>query len=172
MSDKTNEIWKAIDGYEGHYEVSNLGRVRSLDRIVNNHGKSDRRVGKIRVLTPNDSGHLLLILYRDGVRDRVQVHRLVALAFLGHGLDGQVVCHRNGQPADNHVENLYWGTLSENMRDAIRHGTNAMARKTHCIRGHEFTPENTYTPPGATSPRACRECSRARSMAYKTRKAA
>lgn len=93
---------------------------------------------------------------------RVFVHQLVAEAFIGPRPDGQEVRHLNGDPADNRVQNLAYGTRSQNVADAIRHGTyrNAIAEKnaekTHCPRGHEYDDSNTYLAPSGR--RFCRAC--------------
>lgn len=95
-----------------------------------------------------------------------QVHRLVATAFLGaEPFHGAVVRHLDGNPANNAVINLAWGSVSENNRDTVRHGRHHLAKKTACAHGHEFTPENTYVWRGS---RHCRACNRAR----RSRKAA
>ena len=74
----------------------------------------------------------------------VRVHRMVAEAFLGPAKDGEIVCHRDGNPGNNHVSNLYYGTQVENTLDAIRHGTNFHSAKTHCPQGHEYVESNIY----------------------------
>lgn len=73
--------------------------------------------------------------------------------------------HRDGDALNNTPENLYWGSYSENMRDAIEHGTHVAASKTHCPQGHEYDAENTrYTKDGH---RVCRTCHRNREKAAK-----
>lgn len=88
------------------------------------------------------------------------VHVLVAAAFLGPRPDGMQVRHADGDRFNNHLSNLCYGTSKDNTDDAIRHGTHTSLinkQKTHCPQGHEYTPENTYTPPG-TCYRGCRTC--------------
>ena len=169
---RTNEVWKPIPGFEGHYEVSDQGRVRSLDRHVRRGTGMLWSAGRVLVSTPNDSGHHIILLYLDRKRTYLQVHRIVAKVFLGEGAEGEMVCHKNGDPDDNRALNLYWGTMSDNQLDSVRHGTHNMARKTHCIRGHEFTPENTYATTGTVSQRICRACVKIRHEERKARKAA
>lgn len=113
------EEWRSVPGYEGQYEVSSLGRVRSLDRPVRIRGGS-YRVSKGRVLTPlrhtggYDAVHL-------GRKNQRLVHELVALAFIGDRPPGAVTRHLDGDPTNNRVDNLAWGTQSENMRDVARY---------------------------------------------------
>lgn len=113
MSNQT-EIWKPIKGYEGLYEVSNLGRVRSLDRV-----DSLGRPWTGRVLRPNHNrrhNYLYVHLYRDSRRVGKRVHRLVAEAFLNAPLPDQTdTNHINGDRTDNRLANLEWMTRSENL---------------------------------------------------------
>lgn len=132
------EIWKAVPGFEGLYEVSNLGCVRSLDREVICEGPIKGRyvsVKKGRVLRPGPSnfGHMSVVLGRKNTR---MVHELVLRAFVGEPLKGQECRHLNGCPSDNRLENLAWGTRSENIRDAVAHGTWMTAeRKNALVKG-------------------------------------
>ncbi|AKL88362.1 HNH endonuclease [Gordonia phage GMA6] len=88
----------------------------------------------------------------------VLVHRLVAEAFLGAPpSDKPLVLHRDGNPLNNKVTNLKYGTSSENRLDSVSHETCPWSRKTHCPQGHEYTPSNTYIYKGT---RACKECRR------------
>lgn len=103
------EEWRDIPGFEGRYQASNLGRIRSVDHIV------VRKV-KGRVLRPRlrKSGYPVVTLSGGGPKD---VHRLVALAFHGQGKPGEQVRHLNGDRTDPRAENLAWGSQSENERD-------------------------------------------------------
>lgn len=150
------ETWLPIPGYEGAYEVSNQGRVRSLDRL---DAGGRRRTGKLRSLTRQPSGHFTVALRVNRVRQTFLVHHLVLLAFIGPRPDGMEGCHWDDNPANNHLANLRWDTRSANVRDSVRNGTHHMARVTHCPQGHAYTPENTYLYP-PTGRRACRECRR------------
>lgn len=152
-----DESWLPIAGYEGRYEVSNLGRVRSLDR-VRSHG----RRWKGRILKPNTTpgGYLIVNLYLDNAMRSHTVHRLVLTAFVGPASEGHEALHRDGDPLNNALGNLSWGTRSENTQDQIRHGTHIHASKTHCPAGHPYDGDNLYVRPGTTH-RRCRECQRA-----------
>lgn len=119
------EIWKAIPTYEGMYEVSNYGRVRSLDRDVVCFGKvkgayTSRKKGRLLRPGPSNFGHLSVVLGRRNTR---MVHELVLTAFVGPRPAHCECRHLNGDPADNRLENLRWGTRSENILDAVKHGT-------------------------------------------------
>lgn len=152
-----NEEWRALPEY-GKYEVSNLGRVRSHCRQT-----------IIRVPLIDRHGYHVYDLWRDGQRRKVRVHILVAQAFTGPRPEGLDIRHLDGNPGNNHVENLAYGTRSENLRDAVRHGRNRQAAQTHCKHGHEYTAENTipFGPDGRR--RSCRMCSARRKRAYYAR---
>lgn len=114
-----DEEWRDVVGYEGLYLVSNYGRVRSLNRIVNitssnrNQGYKARRNG--RILTSYiRRGYQTLFLSRDGKARLKPVHRLVAMAFLSNPLNKSTVNHIDGNKQNNHVSNLEWATYSEN----------------------------------------------------------
>lgn len=150
------ETWLPIPGHEGTHEVSSLGRVRSLDR-VDPTGRFRR--GRLLVARAFKSGHLMVVLHTNGVRRDALVHRLVLEAFIGRAPEGTEGCHWNDDPTDNRLENLRWDTRSANQLDSVRNGTHHSAGRTHCAKGHEFTPENTYRYP--TGKRSCITCRRA-----------
>lgn len=142
------------------YEVSDNGEVRSKARITRNGRGAYLRPVTVLAQHTSPKGYQNVGLYRDGKYKRHQVHRLVALAFLG---PSQLqVRHLNGKPADNRLENLAYGTNAENQKDSMNHGTHGFASRTHCKRGHEFTEENTYryTRMNGTAARQCRACRR------------
>lgn len=119
------ENWKAVPGHEGRYEVSDLGRVRSLDAAVKCSGPVKGEFyshRKGRMLRPGRMpfGHLSVALGKGNSRC---VHELVLLAFVGAPPEKHECLHANGVPADNRLENLRWGTRGENIRDAVKHGT-------------------------------------------------
>lgn len=119
-----DEIWRDIPGYEGAYQVSNLGRVRSLDRLVkrkDGHGNTSvdwQYKGRILSTRPKTCGHLVVGL---GANNTKLVHRLVLLAFVGPPQEGEECLHGDGNPANNRLENLRWGTRRENKRDERDH---------------------------------------------------
>lgn len=154
MTDATPaERWLPTPGYEHLYEVSDLGRVRSLLHRT----RQGCRGGKVLKPWAKAAGYVAVTLFSDGIRRKFYVHQLVALAFIGPCPPGQEVRHGRGGPADNRLVNLCYGTRSENMLDAVDHGTHRWAGVTHCIHNHEYTPGNTYIIP-TTGSRQCRMC--------------
>jgi hypothetical protein len=124
------EVWKAVPGYGGAYEVSSHGRVRSLDRLVLRSfrdGRVGARLVAGRVLRPGPArtGHRTVALGRGNSK---QVHSLVLLAFVGPPPPGHEVLHNDGDPANNRLSNLRYGTRSENNFDITRHGRRALTR--------------------------------------------
>lgn len=149
------ERWLPVPGYEGVYEVSDQGRVRSLDR-ADSRGRS--RTGRVLSLRIQPSGHRTVSLCTNAKRRIFHVHHLVLMAFVGPRPTGMEGCHWNDDPTDNRVENLRWDTRSGNQLDSVRNGTHHMARRTHCPQGHPYDSENTYVHPSGS--RLCRECRR------------
>lgn len=151
-----SEKWKSIPGYEGIYQVSNTGKIRSMLRL-----DARGRTRKERLLKPRcnpQNGRLTVALYLNRQRIDRQVHSLVLEAFVGPCPAGMEACHWNDNPTDNRLSNLRWDTRSANILDCVRNGTHPLANRTHCPQGHEYTPENTYVYPKGN--RACRECRR------------
>lgn len=114
------ETWRPVVGFEGSYEVSNLGRIRSLPRNTRMGTLGGRRLLKQETAR---NGYLRVCLSRDGTVRHFSVHRLVLDAFVGIRMPGQEGCHQNGIRADNCLANLRWDSRSENARDRVRHGT-------------------------------------------------
>ena len=117
------EIWKDIKGYEGYYQVSNLGRVKSLDRVAT---YSDKKVHHLkgRVLKPmvTKHGYEIVDLRKDRKRKTSKVHRLVAIAFLDNPKNKPQVNHIDGVKLNNNLNNLEWVTNAENIRHAYKKG--------------------------------------------------
>ena len=112
---KQTEEWKWIDGYENYYQVSNLGRVKSVDREVfyKDGRKAIHKGGPVAINTrPN--GYLKANLYKDGKMKNVTIHRLVAEAFIPNPNNYPVINHKDENKANNYVENLEWCTYKYN----------------------------------------------------------
>jgi hypothetical protein len=154
------EEWRAVVGYEGLYEVSDQGRVRSLERKVPRGSSMMQVRGKILSPAPDTSGHLHVGLSRLGHRTSVPVHKMVMMAFVGPRPEGKVTRHLDGDHRNNCLTNLVYGTHRENMIDIVRHGLHASAKKTHCKWGHPLSGDNLYVPPGDPNRRACWTCVR------------
>ena len=156
MDEVTPERWLPVNGYEGFYEVSDLGGVRGRRRTGSKGGPLKPRSTRF--------GHLFVTLCAIdvGYEPRQEyVHRLVAAAFIGPCPEDMEVRHLNGNPGDNRLANLAYGTHAENMQDMMQHGTSYWSKQTHCSNNHEFTPENTRIachPDGSFKQRVCRAC--------------
>lgn len=116
------ETWKAIKGFEKQYEVSNIGNVRSIDRVVKHYreGFTRKYKGTSKATRLTSDGYLKCNLKNNGERFDFRVHRLVAEAFIPNIDNKPVINHKNGIKTDNRVENLEWCTVSENVIHATR----------------------------------------------------
>ena len=113
-----NEIWKDIPGYEGLYQVSNLGRVKSLDRVVPHDRYGEFKLkGRVLKPSPTTNGYLKLDLCKYGTIKTTTVHKLVALTFLNHEPCGmkEVVDHIDNDKTNNRLDNLQLITSRENV---------------------------------------------------------
>lgn len=114
------EIWKPVKDYEGLYEVSNMGRVKSLNReFLCSNGQIKKN--KEKILTPRDNGrgYLNVHLTKDGCHKHLYVHRLVAEAFIPNPENKKEIDHINTIKTDNRVENLRWVTRYENCNNPL-----------------------------------------------------
>jgi hypothetical protein len=117
------EIWKYIENFYGYYEVSNRGRIRSVDRYVDHRfGYSQLRKGKMKKITLDKDGYGLLHLYKNNKNHTRKAHRLVLQAFVPNPENKPQVNHINGNKLDNRVENLEWCTDKENKIHAFATG--------------------------------------------------
>lgn len=106
------------------YEVSSLGRVRSVTRELLGRWGSTRTVpGRLKALAASSNGYLFFGLSDKSSQKPCYVHKAVLLTFVGDPKPGQEACHNNGDKADNRLENLRWDTRSKNALDKIGHGT-------------------------------------------------
>lgn len=116
----TKEVWKDVEGFEGRYQVSNFGRVKSLDREITNLVGRTYSVKGVVLRQTLRNGYQRVILSLDGKATHVSVHRLVALAFVANPENKEYVHHINSDKMNNHMDNLEWVTPLENSRDARR----------------------------------------------------
>ena len=116
------EKWKDIIGYEGYYQISDYGNVRSLDRKIHfNKGYSIKK-GKILKPILNKKGYYKVCLSKEQKEKRFFIHRLVAIHFINNPLQKEQVNHKDGNKKNNCVDNLEWCTNLENQRHAIEKG--------------------------------------------------
>jgi hypothetical protein len=148
-----SEEWRSIPGYEDTYQVSSLGQVRSLPRNTTR--------GKVLSVKVGKRGYPAVALVQDGRQSTHEVHRLVALAFLGPRPDGMEVRHVDGDRLNPRASNLAYGTRSENVRDKRAHGTDHNVSKTHCPQGHPYFGDNLLVIPSRPTARYCRACNKA-----------
>jgi hypothetical protein len=141
------EIWRGITGYEGLYQVSSLGRVKSLERYKDNHGKQQLIQESIKTTRKDKQGYLLLDLYKDNKQKTVRVHRLVAEHFIENSDNKETVNHIDGNKGNNTADNLEWATFKEqnkhfynhnlkskhNINKAIKAMNKAQAKKVKCL---------------------------------------
>ena len=144
-----DETWLPVVSYEGLYEVSDHGHVRSIRR----------RGSPGRVLSPYiHKGYRYAKLWRNNRETRLLIHRLMLEAFVGSPPPGLPFgLHDDDDPSNNVLSNLRWGNDNDNTLDRVKNGRHNRARMTECIHGHAFTPENTYVRPDGRG-RQCRAC--------------
>lgn len=132
FNDLQGEQWADVEGYEGRFRVSDYGRIKSLERIVNkgqNNGTIGlaRKLPKIRMAAPNKRGYHRLNLLTFEKRKTYYISRLVAYYFI-EKRDGFEVNHKDGNKNNNHYLNLEWVTSSENKIHAIKNGLRKIRR--------------------------------------------
>lgn len=138
------KIWENIPGYEGYYQASNDGEIRGLPRVVNGGrwGKQFIPGGPIKQVT-NKEGYRTAHLRMNEKRTKHLVRRLVVEAFLGpKPFDKAEIRHINDVKTDNRIENLRWGTRSENIQDREKNGIGYYFEREECRNGHELAEWN------------------------------
>lgn len=123
-----NEIWKPINGYEGLYEVSNLGRIKSLPKVTNSVVPNKYNSERILKLCYDKKGYLMVWLFKDKKRKTCKVHRLVGEAFVSNDENKPEIDHINGVKDDNRAENLRWVTSKENFHNPITYKRNSESK--------------------------------------------
>lgn len=164
----TTEQWRDVPGWEGIYEVSDHGRVRSLDRQKEyRDGRIYSYPGRILKLRVNQKGYLRAGLYDGSKAKDWYIHRLVMRAFVGPCPEGMQVCHDDGDKTNNRLDNLRYGSQSDNEYDKQKHGTDHQVNKTHCRRGHLLAIPNLHGASLQKGGRSCLACSRTHSYVYR-----
>lgn len=153
----TKEVWKDIREYKGLYQVSNLGRVKSLSRTYTRtiKGTTFKQNVKERILKQGESIYPLVNLYKKGKNKVIYIHTLVTEAFLGKKRKGLVVNHKDGNRNNNNIKNLEYCTQKENMIHAretglttIQYGEDTSGAKLteqQVLEIHELAINKTYT---------------------------
>lgn len=118
------EEWKDVVGYEGIYQVSNFGRVKSMGRWVYRYDRVKPAYVKESFMTPSPgkSGHMRVNLRKNLKSETIYVHRLVLEAFVGPCPSGMEGCHKDDDPSNNRLKNLRWDTRHENIEDRRKNG--------------------------------------------------
>lgn len=114
------EIFKDIPGYEGLYQCSSLGRVKSLERkIIYPNGSLQPYRERFLKQAQQKLGYLIVVLYKDGIVKTIFVHYLVMLTFVSPRPEGMEIDHKNTIRVDNRLSNLHYCTRKENMNNCI-----------------------------------------------------
>ena len=164
---QSTEKWLPVVGYEGVYEVSDQGRVRSLDRTdARGHRIRGRMLRLVSQAATGPDSRQTVSIHWGGVQRTRLVHHLVLEAFVSPRPDGLEACHGDGDARNNAVSNLRWGTHKSNEADKLRHGTHPKVNITHCPRGHELAEPNIVAGEAARGHRKCRACNIATAHAY------
>ena len=126
------EEWKDIKGYEGLYQVSTLGRVRSLPR---KNGRGQQLKGKYLKPLKHKDGYLMVILSKGGVRSHKLIHRLVAQAFIDNSCNYEIVNHKDEDKMNNQVSNLEFCTIKYNVNYGTRNqrAIDSRKKKVMCV---------------------------------------
>lgn len=129
---KMKEVWKPVEGFEGYYEVSNCGRVKSLDRVVTDTiGRKYYYKGKIIKVSTYRTGYNYVNLWMSSKIKTFLVHRLVALSFVPNPHSKPMVNHLDGVKSNNYYSNLEWCTRSGNEKHAFRIGLKSLKGERH-----------------------------------------
>jgi len=123
------EIWRDIKDYEGYYQVSNLGNVRSLDRTLKNKNGLYTRKGKMLKKLINSKGYYVVNLRKNCTHKIQTIHRIIAETFISNKNNYPCVNHIDGNKLNNSLDNLEWCTYSHNIKEAFRLGLNKYTYK-------------------------------------------
>lgn len=150
------EQWLPVIDFESAYEVSNMGRVRSIDRTIEQRDGTTRFFPGRILAQSNLNGYRTVGLSIQKNSTRRTVQRVVLEAFIGKRPSGMEACHYDGDRSNNELSNLRWDAPKSNAQDKFRHGTNVREARSHCFKGHELDDANTYVAPNGE--RSCKKC--------------
>ena len=137
-----DEIWVDVKGYEGLYQVSNHGRVRSMDRLIPKSVGIGYRLMKGKILRSaayHNPGYPRICLSKSGKVRWVSIHSLVLVCFVGDRPNGMECRHLDGDRMNPRLNNLRWGTPSQNQRDREQHGTGNQGNRNRASKVDEET---------------------------------
>ena len=157
------EIWRDIEGYEGLYQVSNLGRVKSLTRIIHHKNNTlQPRYEKIMNAKNNQRGYLKIRLSKNSKRSSYYVHRLVALTFIPNDNNKRCVNHKDCNKLNNILDNLEWATDSENIIHAYNNNLFKTQKRVICIETNEIFNNliDAYLKTGTNKSKICGCCNK------------
>lgn len=133
MKNEMYEEWKPIPGYEGYYELSSTGKVRSVGHTVKSKGGARTTNGRVRRQYQGTNGYMYVNLSVCNKSYRKTVHRLIALAFIPNPGNLPEINHIDGDKTNNNVSNLEWCTHKYNTQHAYDKGLNSNKRRVRCI---------------------------------------
>lgn len=116
------EVWRDISGYEGLYQVSSIGRIKTLGHNRSKYYPKKEKIRKLGTSGAKGNDYASVILCKDGITRPFRVHRIVAKEFIPNPLNKPHINHKNGNRFDNSVENIEWSTRSENQIHAYKTG--------------------------------------------------
>lgn len=162
------ELWAPIPSYEGYYEASTAGQVRSIDRLIYyKDGRTRLHPGRLLSPTPHvRSGHLIVKLWMANLETPRYVHQLVLESFVGPCPPNMEGRHIDDDPANNNISNLCWGSRRENMLDRQRNGIDHGRNKVCCPRSHLLVLPNLVGKDLRKGHRSCLACARAKCNEY------
>lgn len=138
------EEWRSINGFEGLYEISSFGQVKSLAKDVINNGGTQHRKERILKQNISKTKHCTVVLCKEGHTYVRLVHRLVAEAFIPNPYNKPVVDHIDTNPSNNSVENLRWATVQENALNPLTRKHLSQSKMGHEYWGRPLTEEERH----------------------------
>lgn len=130
------EVWKDIPGYEGLYQASSFGRIKSLDKLSSNNRKIK---GKLLKASKDSGGYYMVKLYKDGIKKQINIARLILSTFSRLPVEKEVACHfPDSDINNNNITNLVWNTQLINKSHELLHGTRLLGEKHNRVKLKEY----------------------------------